>query len=220
MAIPPFEIPQVIILSYPRSGTHFLESALASHPQIRTRGECFLRYRRRLLDSAHPEHFFRPDSVVYTNSPDKVNIGILMYNVVEFFNEYCGSLTDYRIIHLLRNPRDAAISVLQMRANRAHYGNAYAVHYRIGQVVPPHCPYDVNEVELLEHQIAAEQAKFLLLLRDQQNVLELVYDALLSSHDCDDMPRNIAETILNFLDLPPMPLRTSLQRTGTFGGRR
>ena len=61
-------IPQVLIFSTQRSGTHLLASFFEQHPQIHVRGEAFLRYER--------------TGTITENIPGKLNMGILMYNQV------------------------------------------------------------------------------------------------------------------------------------------
>ena len=62
--------PDFVIVSSPRSGTHFLETALASHPKIHRRGECVLRFCRSLAP---------PNRYVFINKPRHLNGAIVMY---------------------------------------------------------------------------------------------------------------------------------------------
>ena len=122
------ECPDVVILSHPRSGTHFLEASLANHPKIHKRGECFLRYERLIAKERSeqvremqkfPRRFLR----VLTNRPNRLNIAILMYRKMSFFTDILQfSLADLKLIHLLRNPRHVAISCAQMETDRLHFG--------------------------------------------------------------------------------------------------
>jgi hypothetical protein len=54
-------LPEVLIISHPRSGTHLLESFLECHPLIHGRGEIFLTYQR--------------NGIIEKNQGSKINVG-------------------------------------------------------------------------------------------------------------------------------------------------
>jgi hypothetical protein len=72
---PKFESPYAIIVSHPRSGTHVLESCLASHPKIHKRSECVLRYKQLALKKKLPVGL--RDRPIFTNRPGYVNIALV-----------------------------------------------------------------------------------------------------------------------------------------------
>jgi hypothetical protein len=93
-----FDIPEVIILSHQRSGTHFFQSCLMSHPKIRGRGECFDRYEKARLSRVECGS---EDLALFRNESGKINVGILMYNQIPSFESWFGVLRGYKLIHLI-----------------------------------------------------------------------------------------------------------------------
>jgi len=215
---PKFDVPQLIILSRQRSGTHFLESCVASHPKVRGRGECFIRYKKRLLGIITPNDIPRRDWVVFENQVDRLNIGILMYDHVPFFELHFGPLRDHKIIHLLRNPVAIANSEAQKLANREYYKEGYASHYRINQTPPPNRPFDPRLAEEMCRAIRQDQTIFAERLTTYPRVLTITYESITGNCHASNILQTAAETLLNFLNLEPHPLSTTLQKTGVFLG--
>lgn len=210
MLSPPFDMPDVLIISYPRSGTHFLESALKSHPQIRGRGECFLRYFRHFSGDTLVKHH---DSDLFTNVPTRVNLGILMYGLVDYARINIGEISNQRIVHLLRDPISVAKSEVQKRANRLHYG-VYSSHYRIGSPPPPNRPIAMTDVLSIAELVNAEQLHYRDRLRCYPKVLTITYEELTNNLQTFVIPDDISYRILDFLGIERSQLRTHYLKTG------
>ena len=206
-----FEVPDVIILGQPRSGTHFLEESLASHPQIRGRGECFLRYQRFLAQGVSIEPIKKR---LFINKRHRVNVGILMYYLVDFFTKKFGAISDYRILHILRNPRDIAVSVAQMEADRLHFGRDYRVHRKLHHPAPVHAPILIQKVKEIEAKAMQMQQGFCRRLGSLPNVLTIDYDIITAGRQTNKLPEKYARLLLDFLHLPYHPLENALQKTG------
>jgi len=206
-----FEKPDVVILSCARSGTHFLSTSLASHPKVHTRGECVLRYKRegsnKTLSKLYRENYR------FTNKANCVNTAIIMYPEVHLFEELCGSLFTFKIIHLLRNAEEVAKSIVQKEANISKYGEDYKSHYKIDEECPSNVSYDLARVAALKHAVKAMQIQFLDLLKPHQNILILRYEALTKNKQVNMLPKMLARTILDFLNLDYCPLTNTLRKT-------
>jgi len=122
--------PDVVILSHQRSGTHFLQASLASHPKVRPRGEFLLQLKKKVKSSeAKMSALSQVESPVFRNQTGMLNIGIVMYSQMALFEPICGELCSYPVIHLTRNPWNVAQSIVQMKADRQSLGEAYRAHY-------------------------------------------------------------------------------------------
>ncbi len=205
-----FDPPDVLIVSYQRSGTHFLEASLGSHPLVHGRGECVHRYQlhagNRALCTRH-----RRDGI-FANRPGLLNTAIVMYSQIETFEQLCGSIFNFKTIHLLRDPEQVARSCGQRRANRKFYGAQCKAHYQLGDVPPPNRPFEVNPDRL--RKIIVEQQKHTRLLAAHPDLLTLRYEELTGNAQVNELPKKYARKILKFLDLPYQPLRNRLLKTG------
>jgi hypothetical protein len=211
---PTFDLPQVIILGYPRCGSHLLESALGSHPKIHKRGECFLRYRRDITKSTRAIYAVRTDESVYSNKPFRVNTGILMYYVVDFFESQFGTLANYKIIHLTRDPVSTSYSVMQMIADRDYYKERYMAHYRVGEAALPHVPFDIGAAHSLVPDIVKQQSFYADKIRNYPNVLTISYDMITQGGQINTFPDELSAKLLSFVDVGVWPLSTDLLKTG------
>jgi len=207
-----FDQPDVIILSTQRSGTHFLESSLASHPLIHKRGECVLRYR---LDGANPKlDAVHRQGRIFTNRPNRTNLAIVMYSEVALLEKLCGPLEKQKIIHLLRDPESVARSVLQKDANKNKYQERYRAHYKLNEKVLPDVAFDRAKVKPLTRQIAAEQKKFIRRLKGHPHLFVIHYEDIAGQGEVNILPKKFTREILKFLQLPYHPLSNDLKKTG------
>ena len=209
-----FDLPQIIILSQPRSGTHFIETALASHPDIRPRGECFLRYKRYMDALAVDKSAIVPHAHVFHNSPCRTNVGILMYNMIGFFESTWGSLTSQRLIHLLRNPKDIAASVAQKLVDSNYYKDSYRSHYRITHTPLLHQPIDRSLAAAMEKSILIQQRHYINELATYPHVLTVDYDLITGNQQTFELDDGIATMLLGFIGISYHKLTTNLLKTG------
>jgi hypothetical protein len=217
MDSPSVETPDAIILSHARSGTHFLLSSLASHPAIHGRGEFILRYQRWRQDGN--VEIISPDGVgLFSNLANRFNIGIVMYPCVEAFENLCGPLHDCQIIHLLRNPADVAISLVQMEADRAKLGSSFRAHSRITEPPPVHFEIDFEAVAMQKERIGKVQEIFSRRLASCSKVLSISYEEITNNRQVNLVDEAIAARILSFLRLAYSPLSTTLRKTQPHAG--
>jgi hypothetical protein len=203
------ETPDAVIVSHQRSGTHFLASSLASHPKIHDRGEFVLRHQR-----GQPSDDGTGHHPAFTNLPNHLNIGIVMYSEAERFERLCRRLNECKVIHLLRNPRDVAVSQIQMEADRARLGIAFRAHYRIADTPPEPAPIDVKAVEGREKAVRSVQRTYANRFKLHCDILTVSYDEITNNCQVNIVPEPIAVRILSFLGLTYSPLTTTLRKTG------
>lgn len=202
-------LPDFLIFSTQRSGTHLLESFLKGHPQVNGRGEFVLRYKR--------------TGILEKNIENKLNLGIVMYNQMDVFQHLNGSLTAGKIIHLLRNAEDVALSQRQMHADKMKFGSSYKAHHSAKADAKDNYIYaNRDKVSILELQeriehIKSQQDYYCSALRPIPH-LEIHYE--------DFVPHNTSVAILNkitfekisdFMGLKKIPnknLRTDYIKTG------
>jgi len=138
------EKPDVIILSHPRSGTHFLQASLASHPKVHVRDEFMRIYARTGLDEL--KNLINFKGRIYANTPRRLNIGIIMYQDVPEFEKRFGPLYQAKIIHLVRDPRRVARSFAQMWADLILNKVDYQYHTNLEQSPRPKAPLTATHV--------------------------------------------------------------------------
>lgn len=211
MSLPVLSRPDAIILSYQRSGTHFLQSMLASHPKVHARGEFVLRYRRMNQKPSQPVTDPLPP-YLYSNHPSAFNIAIVMYSQVSTFEAHCGSLLSLKIIHLLRNPKQVARSIAQMEADRKQYGSEFRAHFRLNETPPPPAQLPNTSFENLERKVRAAQDTYTETLRRHENVLTVSYESLTNNAETNELSASIASPILSFLGLPYAQLSCDLKK--------
>lgn len=203
-------LPQVIILSTQRSGTHLLESFLASHPGINGRGEMFLRLQR--------------SGIIENNVNGKINIGILMYDQIHIFKELGGNFFNHKIIHLLREPFAVALSLLQMQADKKETGANYKAHYQKTKLsdkkpnsfISQRGVLDITYLETLKDSILKEQEKHIEQLKSIYH-LQLRYEDLAPGNETVEYLNAITQgQLTSFLELPSEPriFHTAYLKTG------
>jgi hypothetical protein len=215
-----FEPPQVVILSHQRSGTHFLESSLEVHPNITTRGEFILRYQRmQRAGVAHPERErFEDNPYRFRNRPDHVNVGIVMYNQLAHFEQFCGPLTKCKVLHLIRNPLQIALSLRQMEVDRQLMGNKFRAHYdTTDEIQLPGIAPDAVGLDEQVARIAAWQAEHVALLAGHPDNLAITYEEMTQDQQVNRMADDVAAKLLDFLQLAYHLLETRLVKTSLRG---
>jgi len=192
------ELPQAIILSTQRSGTHLLESFLKKHPQVNGMGEMYLRYRR------HGE--------LSTNVAGKVNIAILMYSEMPIFlklYEEDHAELDCKIIHLLRDPQNIALSRAQMEADKKQAGAAYQAHYHksdletVNSNSVPKARGIANLADLPQRvkEIVEEQQLYIDLLKPVEH-LQLYYEEFVKDdQNVEELDEQVQKKLFSFLGL-------------------
>jgi hypothetical protein len=200
------EPPDAVILSHPRSGTHFLLSSLASHPKIHGRGEFIRRYQRGQRTDSDPP--------VFSNLADHMNIAIVMYVQAARFERLCCPFSNCKIIHLLRNPRDVAVSLLQMQVNKERLGSAFRAHYRVHDPPLENAPIDEAAVENRGQLVRNIQQVYIDLFKSHRDLLTISYDEITNNAQVNTFPEPIAARLLAFLGLSYAPLTTTLRKTG------
>lgn len=210
--------PDVIILSQQRSGTHLLQSALARHPQIETRGEFLVHYQRALARGVpHPEMEAYPECPYrYRRRENFVNIGIVMYSHIALYEELCAPLESSKIIHLLRDPSDVAQSLAQMDYDKKTMGAAFRAHYHASDVV--NLPrITTSNIEEKAAQIALAQDKYKRRLSNVENVLTVTYEELTGNVQVNELAYSATCRLMEFLNLQVVPLKTELVKTSLRG---
>lgn len=212
------DTPQFIILGHQRSGTHFLQSLISSHPSVHGRGEFILHYKRlnaraEFEEMAGSERF----RYVFQNMPGYINVGIVMYSQMGLFEELCGSLKSQRVIHLLRDPLAVALSVAQMKADREALGEKFKAHYRMGESMPTTAPVALESIAETEQRVAALQAEYRQKLAFNESVLTVKYDEMTLNQQVNELAPETSKKLLDFIGLDYRPLRTQLQKTGKVG---
>jgi hypothetical protein len=208
-----FEKPDAVIFSTQRSGTHFLQACLASHPRFHARGESTLKYWKFLLDPAQWEGFGDRD-YQFRNKPGKFNIAIVMYSYIETFERLCGRLNTLPVIHLLRNPVNVAKSLIQLEANRTCYTHYPRLHH-LGQTALPPAPVTEEGLEQRAQSIRQKQVFFTRELADFERVLTLTYEDLTGDQQVNHLEERHATRILNFLGLESAKLTNTLKKSAT-----
>ena len=198
------KLTDVIIFSTQRSGSHLLQDLLNSHPDINIRGEIFLHYRKGIKLHPHVE--------------GKVNIAILQYSQLESFYELGGDLKKIKIIHLLRNPLDVAISRLQLKVDReidknisAHHRSTRKKEYGKRGIIDE----GLIDSEIKRIELSYNSQKELLKNIDH---LEINYEDFTNGgNNTEYLNDDIAKKILNYLNLKYHDrLHTTLLITGIY----
>jgi len=206
------DMPEVIILSTQRSGTHLLESFLDAHPQVRAHGELYLSFKR--------------SGVQAVMHKDKINIGILMYSQLKWFLELTRDIDDiieFKLIHLLRDGEDVAKSRLKMTLGRQLLGENYKTHFFTEdrktvvdlQKISAGCT-DRERQAALTTQIVRDQERFRLLLQGKPH-LEVSYnDFVPHNGEATILGKEVQSKLLAFIGLEqiPYPLHTTMIKTG------
>jgi hypothetical protein len=196
--------PQVVILSHPRSGTHLLQAALNSHPSIHGRGECVLAHMRGVIPNS---------KFIFANKPEYLNTAIVMYGYFNYFERVCGSIFNFKTIHLLRKPMDAALSLAQLEADKLHLGEVFSAHRRYSDPPPVHSPISRTRVAKLCARATQGQKRFTELLRHHTNILTVTYEELTNNSEIQELPDAIAAQLLAFLSVKYCRLTTTLGKT-------
>jgi hypothetical protein len=210
---PKFESPYAIIVSHPRSGTHLLESCMASHPKIHKRSECVLRYKQ-LLDKKTRKTALR-DQRIFKNQAGRVNIAIVMYAELPLFEQLCGPVTRVKVIHLLRNPVAVARSFAQWEANKARYGKKARAHYKAGEKPAPNAPFSEESIRSITREVKKQQKKHVALFARHLSALTVAYEEFTDNQQVGHLPEEFCQKILGFIGLPLRPLTCDLRKTGS-----
>ena len=180
-------IPQVIILSTQRSGTHLLLSFLENNSLMHRRGEIFW--------------YYRQGRNIGFNKINKINIGILMYNQIYIFEKLGGILSDVKIIHLLRDPKQVAKSQVQMIKDKELLGDKFKGHLYKGESMPERAIISPDDIVILENEIRQSQKKYIQLLKNIPH-LELHYEDIVPDQKTvEQLDQKIKKKILKFLHL-------------------
>jgi hypothetical protein len=205
--------PDSIILSHQRSGTHFLQASLSSHPAIHGRDEFLMHFR---CPASRPgrEHDAKLISYDLRNRPGFHNIAIVMYSQVELYEQHIGSIFDVKVIHLLRDPRDVARSYAQMMSDKGVLGIKYRPHYSLGDSAALATPVVDAIAEHKVSRIAELQERFREKLAGHGDILTLQYEELTGRRQVNELPDDLASHILRFLGLEFHRLTNRLRKTG------
>ncbi len=117
-----------------------------------------------------------------------------------------------RLIHLLRDPHDTALSVVRNIKSKKTLGAAHRAHTREGQQPPPVFSVAQEEVAARERQIREAQARFTELLVSTTHLV-VTYEELTSNRSRSDIPEDVGRRILDFLDVPYRRVVTKLVKT-------
>ena len=208
---PKVEAPQICILSHQRSGTHLLQSLLASHPKVHGRGEFILQYRKMLRGDTR---YLSPDEGdrIFLNQPGRTNVAIVMYSQLDTFEALLGSIYEHSTIHLLRDPEKVACSILQMEANRQRQGDRYRAHYHQHESLPANEPYSKDQLQTLVERVQSRQLEIRGKLAAHSRLLTLTYEELTGDKDTSALQGALADQLLRFVQLEAAPLTTTLRK--------
>lgn len=182
-------LPEILIIGYQRSGTHLLESFLKNHPLINGRGEIFLKYEQ--------------NGRIEKNKESKINVGILMYGQMSAFEKLGGILKKHKIIHLVRNSEDVALSLLQAEADKKIQGSDYKAHYKENEIMPEHYKIKYRKALLLiiKKRIYAKQRKYSEEL-SKSGCLELTYESIAPNNKTvKELDKNLTKMIFDYLEI-------------------
>jgi hypothetical protein len=210
---PKFESPYAIIVGHPRSGTHLLESCLGSHPKIHKRSECVLRYKLLAGDKKRLAELRK--GYIFTNLRKSVNIAIVMYAELPLFEQLCGPIAGFKVIHLLREPLAVARSVAQWKANKAKYGKKARAHFKTNETPLPNAPFKKASLRAIARQVKQLQDQHVALFAQHPATLTVTYEEFTGNRQVDQLPEAFCQKILKFIGLRPHPLACDLRKTGS-----
>ena len=150
------------------------------------------------------------------NKLDCLNVAIVMYGQVPRFEALCAPLSDCRIIHLLRHPKNVALSVAQLRADHDRYPDLQA-HYRKDEMPPPHAPASAELAERYFEKVSRLQQVFHARFSDHANVLTVSYEEMTQDREISELPEAVTVRLLDFLGLRYRSLTNGLRKTGSTG---
>jgi hypothetical protein len=205
-----YEAPNAIIIAHQRSGTHMLLSSLRSHSKIHGRGECVLRYKRSRRPGAH-----QPGPYIFKNDPDRLNISIVMYSEIKIFESLCGPITEFKVIHMIRDARRTAWSVAQMESDRKVLGTEFRAHCLMEGMPLPHASISEETVSGIEQRILAKRGQYEGILRNHDNYMTISYEEITHDRHVDMIAPEIALRVLSFLGLGYEPLIPKFRKTGS-----
>ncbi|MEN6422053.1 MAG: hypothetical protein ABFD76_08895 [Smithella sp.] len=200
--------PEILIISHPRSGTHLLESFLKSHSVINGKGVIIVRYEE--------------NGVMGKNKKSQINVGILMYEHISTFEKLGGILKKHKIIHLIRNSKDVALSILQMRADKIIQSTRYKAHYIEDEIIPKRgeINYSKKELLIMEKMIEYRQKKYSEEL-NRTGCLEITYESIAPGNKTNkELDKIITKKIFDYLEIKiddNCVLRTKYIKTGING---
>jgi hypothetical protein len=186
-----------------------------SHPKIRGRGECFDRYERARLSRVECGN---EDIALFRNEAGKINVGILMYNQIPFFESWFGVLRGYKLIHLIRDPLCIAESMAQHRANRAYYKEAYRANYHLNQIPPANQPFDRRSILQYARSVREQQQYYSCKVESTNEVLTIRYETLTHNQQTSRLSDVYCVEILNFMNVEIRQLATNFVKTGVYSG--
>jgi hypothetical protein len=182
-------LPEILIISHPRSGTHLLESFLKGHPMINGRGVIIVKYEEK--------------GIIETNKIFKFNVGILMYEHISTFEKLGGILKKHKIIHLVRNSKDVALSILQMKADKIIQHSNYVAHHKENEIIPIRGKiiYSKKQLLIMERMVEYRQKKYSEELR-KFGCLELSYESIAPNNTTvKELDKKISKAIFDYLGI-------------------
>lgn len=199
--------PDAIIFAHPRSGTHFLQASLSSHTKVHSRGEFLIHYER---TGKEPREF------IFFNKPNKVNIAIVMYAQLPLFEYKFGSLEGSLVIHMIREPAAVALSLAQMKTDRALIGAKYEAHTSVRREPLATIPFLPGKyTELLTESVQARQAFFSKYLETISKKMKVTYEQFTLGKQTNYISEEKAGPLLTFLGLESCALTNNLRKGGT-----
>jgi hypothetical protein len=136
-----------------------------------------------------------------------------MYAQFRSFQEICGDIFNFKVIHLLRAPAQAAHSRAQMEADREFWGTRFKAHRAFYEPPQQHLPISRDRVQALSAKIERDQEHFRNLLINHPSIITISYEELTNNLQIDRLCKTTALHLLNFLGLEYSPLKTKLKKT-------
>jgi hypothetical protein len=187
-----------IILFGVRSGSHMLGDALNSHPQIACKGE---READVVVDKEPTDKTVNGRLLQYATYDNKINKGKK------------GFPSTRRIILLVRDPKQRALSHMMNHEDNTKNRNNHLAHFYGGEK-PQHFKLDPKQhLRLTRKFRKADKSWINTLKKSKYPYLIVNYEDLTGGKEIDEIPREKAQKILNFLGLPYRPLKTKLKKS-------
>jgi hypothetical protein len=190
------------IVCHQRTGSHLLATALDSHPEIHCQGELLQLF-------LEPHKLYAPVCQVATGVK---NGAIIMYNQWEI--ALALGLVPRKIIHLQRNSRRTAYSIIRDEQHLSLHGPRHRPHALRASGAQEARDYPVDEKQLsdLERLIAHAQQEFGRVL--PADCLDISYEELCLDRDVQQLEPTPAGRLIDFLGVASVgDLTTSLAKT-------
>ena len=178
------------IVCHPRSGSHFLATAINSHSQIHCQCELL-----QILTEPHKAY-----AAMCEIATGPVNGAIIMYE--NWHLAAAMSIIPRKLIHLTRDPRNTALSFIRNDEHLLAYGARHNPHAWRNSSEPLEMRnYSVDEMRLAERAALVRESQHAFNSSLPQPRLEITYEELCADHDVHTIDQKAADRIIDFLQV-------------------